>query len=73
MTLLLQPLFGGQGVIDGPWEGFSETSVKRIHGSFELVFMPVSARSFALFTQQNIGQESSGKGLNFITNDSFLL
>ena len=44
----------------------------RIPGPFELVFMPVSARGFALFTQQNYGI-SSGKSLNFITNDVFLL
>ena len=27
-----------------------------IHGPFELMFMSVSARGFALFTQQDIGQ-----------------
>ena len=35
--------------------------------------MPVSAKVVALFTQRDIGQESSGKGSNFITNDAFLL
>ena len=45
----------------------------RIHSPFEPVFMPVSARGVALFTQRDIGQESSGKGSNFITNDAFLL
>ena len=38
--------------------------------AFELVFMPVFARGFAMFTQQDIGQLR--KGLNFITNDVFL-
>ena len=33
--------------------------------------MPVSARGFVLFTQQDIGQFR--KGLNFITNDIFLV
>ena len=58
MTLILLVLSVslGQGVIDGSWDGFSETSVKRIHGPFELVFMPVPARGFALFTLQDIGQ-----------------
>ena len=35
--------------------------------------MPVSAKVVALFTQRDIGQESSGKGSNFITNDASLL
>ena len=30
------------------------------HGPFELVFMPVSAKGFALFTQQDIGQFRRG-------------
>lgn len=34
---------------------------------FELEFMPVSPRGFALFTQQDIDQEGYGKGLNFFT------
>ena len=48
--------FFREGEIDGSWDGFSETSVKRIHGLFELVYMPVSARGFALLTQQVIGK-----------------
>ena len=31
-----------------------------MHGPFELVFMPISARGFALFTQQDIGQFRKG-------------
>ena len=71
MTLLLLVSWG-QGV-DGSWDGFSESQVRRIHSPFEPVFMPVSAKVVALFTQRDIGQESSGKGSNFITNDAFLL
>ena len=53
------------GGIDGSWYGFSETQVRRIHGPFELVFIPVSARGFALFTQQDIGQLRKGLGLYY--------
>ena len=53
--------------IDGSWNEFSETYVRGIHGPFELEFMPVSPRGFALFTQQDIDQEGYGKGLNFFT------
>ena len=38
-----------------------------------MAHMLVSTRGFALFTQQDIGRENSGKGSNFITNDAFLL
>ena len=51
------------GDIDGSWYGFSETQVRSIHGPFELVFIPVSARGFALFTQQDIGQFRKRLGL----------
>ncbi|RMX43906.1 hypothetical protein pdam_00011262, partial [Pocillopora damicornis] len=34
--------------------------VRGIHGPFALVFMPVSARGFALFTQRDIGQFRKG-------------
>ena len=57
--------------IDGSWYGFSETQVRRVHGPFELVFIPVSARGFALFTQQDIGQFRKRLGVNI--NDVFLL
>ena len=50
-------------VIDGSWDGFSETQVGRTQGPFELVFMPVSARGFALFRQQDTSQLR--KGLDF--------
>ena len=55
------------GGIDGSWYGFSETQVRRIrtHGPFELVFIPVSARGFALFTQQDIGKLRKGIGLYY--------
>ena len=53
------------GDIDGSWYGFSETQVRSIHGPFELVFIPVSARGFALFTQQDIGQLRKGIGLYY--------
>ena len=39
---------------------FRKLWLEEIHGSFELVFMLVSARGFALFTQQNIGQFRKG-------------
>ena len=44
-----------------------ETQVRRIrtHGPSELVFIPVSARGFALFTQQDIGQLRKGLGLYY--------
>ena len=50
------------GGIDGSWYGFSETQVRTIptHGPFEPVFIPVSARGFALFTQQDVGQLRKG-------------
>ena len=35
--------------------------------------MPASTSGFRLFMQQDIGQESSEQGLNFITNVVFLL
>ena len=35
-----------------------------LHGPFVLVFMPVSAKSFALFRQQNIGQLRKGLELD---------
>ena len=38
--------------------GFLETEVGRIKSPFELEFMPVSARGFALFRQQDIGHLS---------------
>ena len=38
-----------------------------------MAHMLVSTSGFALFTQQDIGRENSGKGSNFITNDAFLL
>ena len=50
---------------DGSWDWFSETSIGRIHGRLELVFMPASARGFALFTQQNIGQFRKGLELYY--------
>ena len=37
-----------------------ETLVRGIHGPFALVFMPVSVRGFALFTQRDIGQFRKG-------------
>ena len=36
-----------------------------IHGPFELVYRPVSARGFALFTQQDIGQLRKGLELHY--------
>ena len=53
------------GGIDGSWYGFSETQVRRIHGPFELVFIPVSARGFTLFTQKDIGQLRKGLVLHY--------
>ena len=55
------------GGIYGSWYGFSETQVRtiRTHGPFELVFIPVSARGFALFKQQDIGQLRKGIGLYY--------
>ena len=35
-----------------------------LHGPFVLVFMPVSAKSFALFRQQDIGQLRKGLELD---------
>ena len=50
------------------WVDFRETQVGRIYGPFELVFMPVSCRGFALFRTS----VSSGKGLTLIINDLIL-
>ena len=55
------------------WDGLSETKVRRIHSPFIPVFMPVPARGFALLRNRNRITVSSGKGLNFITNDVNLL
>ena len=55
LFLLLLVSWGHRG-IDGSWDGFSETQVGRTQGPFELVFMPVSARGFALFRQQDTAQ-----------------
>ena len=44
---------------------FRKPRFRRIHGPFELVFMPVSARGFALFTQQDIGKLRKGLKLYY--------
>lgn len=46
-----------------------EQDFRRIHGPYELVFMPVSGRGFALFRKS----VNSEKGSTLITNDFFLL
>ena len=46
-----------------------ELDFRRIHGPYELVFMPVSGRGFALFRKS----VNSEEGLTLITNDFFLL
>ena len=60
MTLLLMLLLvsRGKGGIDGLWNGFSETQVRRIHGPFDFVFMLISARGFAFFTPFGIQRGS---------------
>ena len=58
--LLLLLVSRGQGRIDGSWDRFSEALLRRIHGHFEVVFMPVSARGCVLFMQQDIGQLRKG-------------
>ena len=44
-----------------------ELDFRRIHGPYELVFMPISGRGFALFRTS----VSSEKGLTLITDDFF--
>ena len=65
--------FKGKGEMMTRGMDFRKPRLGEYMAPFELVFMPVSTRGFTLFTQQDIGQESSGKGLNCITNDAFLL
>ena len=50
----------------------SETKVRRIHSPFELVFIPVSAPEVSHCSGNRISV-SSGKGLNLLTNNVFLL
>ena len=50
----------------------SETQVRRIHNPFELVFIPVSAPEVSHCSGNRISF-SSGKGLNLLTNNVFLL
>ena len=50
----------------------SETQVRRIHNPFELVFIPVSAPEVSHCSGNRISV-SSGKGLNLLTNNVFLL
>ena len=62
--LFLQLLVSwGQRGNDGLCGGFLETEVGRIQGPFELEFIPVSARGFALFRQQDIGHLRKGLDL----------
>ena len=63
IAILLRLVFGGHRGIDGSSDGFSETQVGRTQGPLEFVFMPVSARGFALFRQQDTSQLR--KGLDF--------
>ena len=68
MLLMLLLVSWGQGVIDSLWDGLSETKVRRIHGPFILVFMPVSARGFALLrnsSKQDNGQLRKGLELHY--------
>ena len=50
------------------WDGFSETQVKRIHGPFELEFITEYPPEVSHCSHTRISA-SSGKGLNFITDD----
>ena len=51
--------------IDGSWDEFWEAWVRTKHLPFELVFIPVSARGFALFRQRDIGQLRKGLELYY--------
>ncbi|RMX44272.1 hypothetical protein pdam_00019158 [Pocillopora damicornis] len=65
IVAIVEPIKPRQGRIDASWDGFSETYVRRIHGPFERAFIPVSARGFGLFTQQDIGRLRKGLELYY--------
>ena len=72
LLILLLLVSWGWGAIDSSWDGFSETKVRRIHGPFKLVFMPLSVRGCTLFTQQDIGQLRKGLELHYNWCKSFI-